>query len=229
MLKGIEDLASLHPSSEIFSSIKPNVEESFQNLIMREQSKNMSLMESFMKVKKELTKEKVEREALECKHYEMEERLKVIQEANDRYNQLKAQYQKGEQERKKYVDQIDWLRGREEEIIKRMDLDEIDLMTERLAIYGVEARNISPKAPKRNPKIPKLDLEKVQLLKDQDEEDYEEEEEEEEVKSSQKQFLYDGSVVVSNDSGDRLRELQSRKEQVIALLNQTYGDEGAND
>jgi hypothetical protein len=186
-----------------------------------------------MKVKKEITKERVEREALECKYEETQERLKLIRQADAEYKELKQRYANCERDRKKFTEQIDWLKNREEEIIKRIDLDEIDLVTERLEVYGVDSKKPSDKKPKKkHTKVPKLDLYKVQKMreKDDEEEEYEEEEEEaeEDIKSSQKQYFKEGSAVVSDDSFEREKELRTRKEQVIALLNQTYGDEGGH-
>ena len=69
-----------------------------------------------------------------------------------------------------------------------MDLNEIDLVTERLGIFGLEIESKPPKSkPKHYPKIPKLDLRRIMKMKE-DEEEYEEEEEEaeEDIKSSQK-------------------------------------------
>ena len=109
-----------------------------------------------------------------------------------------------------------------------MDLNEIDLVTERLGIFGLEIDEKPPKPkPKHHPKIPKLDLRKILKMKEDEEEEYEEEEEEaeEDIKSSQKKFFQDGSALVSDDSFERREELKHRKEQVIALLNKTYGEE----
>lgn len=110
-----------------------------------------------------------------------------------------------------------------------MDLNEIDLVTERLGIFGLQIEEKPIKTqPKYHSKIPKLDLKKLMKMKEEEnDEDYEEEEEEaeEDIKSSQKKFFQDGSALVSDDSFERREELKHRKEQVIALLNKTYGDE----
>lgn len=208
--------------------IKDGVEDGLQRLVSREKFKNISLQDTLNKIKKALTKEKVEREALECKNAEMEKRIEKIKEVDAEYKRLKSQFAKCEEDRKKYTEQIDWLRSREEEVINRIDLDEIDLLTERLDIYGVvPSSNKKPKTVKPKYKIPKLDFEKVRLMKErEEEEEYEEEEEEtEDDANSHAKYLKDGKVIASDDSRERFEVLRQRKEQVIALLNQTYDNE----
>lgn len=244
------------------------MEDSLQRLVSSEKFKNICLVEALTKAKRELKKEKTEKETAENKYIETQERLKKvdlsIKQQRELHNQKKLQIQKEQQELKSklepnynnqgkqrktspdndleqklqrmvkvannYKEQIEWLKNREEEIIKRMDLNEIDLVTERLKIFGFETDEKPAKQKvKKHPKVPKLDFEKIMKMREEDEEEYEEEEEEveveEDVKSSQKQFLHDGSALVSDDSFDRREELKYRKEQVIALLNKTYGDE----
>lgn len=134
-----------------------------------------------------------------------------------------------------YEEQIEWYRKREVEIIKRMDLDEIDLITERLSVFGVDVSRRREEAKRNYPRIPKLDIEKCYKIKQredeegEDEGEYEEEEIEieEDIKSSQKKFFQDGSALVSDASAERREELKRRKEQVIALLyeNESNGSE----
>lgn len=69
------------------------------------------------------------------------------------------------------------------EFIKSMDLDDIDLITERLWIYGLTVEPNSSKNVKKSrkhPRVPKLDLDAVYKMieKDNEYEDYEEEEDE---------------------------------------------------
>jgi hypothetical protein len=229
MMKGIGEIADLHSSSHnFFSFIKEGIFDCMKRILSREKFKNISLMDTLMKINKEVDKTKIEREALECKLIEMKEKQMLYKQADIEYKELKKQYVKCEHDRKKFTEQIDWLKDREEEVIKRMDLNEIDLFTERLGIYGVDVpEEQNPKPMKRHPKVPRLDFEKLyQMMEYDNEEEYEEEEEEaeEDVKSSQKKYLQDGSALVSNDSEERMLELQSRKEQVIALLEKGVTD-----
>jgi hypothetical protein len=99
----------------------------------------------------------------------------------------------------KYHEQISWLHSREDEIINRLDLDEIDLQTERLTIYGVEKAHISSTKKPRKHKIPRLNFTKIYEMQENEDQEYESEEEEQEpeedVKSSQKKYLNDGSAL----------------------------------
>lgn len=175
--------------------VKDGIEDCLQRLLSREKFNNICLQDSMTKAKKELTKEKVEREALECQYLEMQERVKMTHKLDLEYRRLKQKQAELEKDQKKFYDQTEWLKNREEEIIKRLDLNEIDLITERLDIYGVEGSK--KKLPKKRVKhkIPPLDMERLEEMKNQDEMEYEEEEEEQEedMETSQGQYLQDGS------------------------------------
>lgn len=125
-----------------------------------------------------------------------------ISQKEKEYNKLTSQIKEQERERDKYVEKLDKLRKREEaakrkyaqnhkgdpkgsmpslDVIKSMDLDDIDLITERLWKYGLTFKDKSDrKKPKRHPKVPKLDLEIVfkMIEKENEYDEYEEEEEE---------------------------------------------------
>ena len=99
---------------------------------------------------------------------------------------------------------------REEAILERLDLDDIDLVTERLKIFqgGYSGEN---SIKKFKSKVPKLDFTKIFEWRDHVNRDESEEEEEEEY--------------ISSESFKRREELQRRKEEVIAILNKTYAEE----
>lgn len=66
IIKSLNDISELHPSSAIFfNMVKEGVEDCLQRLQSREKFKNICLLDSFTKAEKELKKEKIEREALE--------------------------------------------------------------------------------------------------------------------------------------------------------------------
>lgn len=139
-------------------------------------------------------------------------------------HKLKTELGEQAREKAKFKEQIQWLQSREEEVIKRLDLNEIDLVTERLEIYGVDVNKPSLNPNPQTHPIPVLDMEKIKLMKEQDEYEYEEEEEEEEDHATeQQQYLQDSSIVCSEN--EREDELRKRKEQVISLLNQTFHDD----
>lgn len=124
------------------------------------------------------------------------------------YDKLKKQIAQQEEHRDEYVETLDRLRKRESahmhkygkthngdpkgempplEVIKSMDLDDIDLITERLCKYGLtfehnkeNKKNAQIARRKHHPRVPKLDLEIVyrMLEKENEYDEYEEEEEE---------------------------------------------------
>lgn len=228
-LKSLAEIAELQPSSKhLFTMIKEGVEDCFQRLVSRENFKNILLRESVNKIQQEMKNETVNDKPIAGQNLETRELIGEIKKVDSNYKQLKNQFSQCEADHKKYLEQIQWLKDREEDIINRLDLDEIDLVTERLWIYGVAERKTAEKKPlKTYPKIPKLNFEEVYRMQAKDqEEDYEEEEEEtEEDNYSSKKFFKDGKVLASDDSHERLEKLKKRKEQVIALLNQTYDNE----
>ena len=163
-------------------------------------------------------------------------------------------YKETEKEHKDYERQIEWLKNREEVIknykrnilgtksftstssmMNQIDLDDIDLITERLNKFGVEVEKSKTHAYiYRHPKVPKLNFDEIFRLREQEnmyeegEEEDDEEEEiivEEELKSSNKKFFVNGSVLVSDQSNDRREKLRMRKEQVMEILSKTYGNE----
>jgi hypothetical protein len=108
-----------------------------------------------------------------------------------------------------------------------MDLDEIDLYTDRLGIFGVEVtEDKRPHKSQKHPRVPQLDMEKLHKMREEDEE-YEEEEEETdgELHSHGHHIINKSEIMASNESDERILELRNRKEQVIAMLNKTYGED----
>ena len=227
ILKSLKDVAELHPAStHFFNMVKEGVEDCLQRLLSREKFKNICLLDSFTKAEKELKKERIEREVLECQYTEMQERAKQMHKLDQEYRRLKLQEAEVDKEEDKYHEQLDWLRNREEEVIKRLDSEEIDLLTERLDIYGVDTQKpwLNELKKSKYLSIPPLDMNKLQEMKDMEEEEYEEEEEEEEdYKEELKNYTQDSSFICSEN--ERMDELKKRKDQVIALLNQTFQDE----
>ncbi|CAI2383580.1 unnamed protein product [Moneuplotes crassus] len=213
------EISEIHPfSTKLFVMIKEGVEDCLQRLHSREKFKNICLKDSLKKAESELKKERVERELLECQYAEMQQRIKTMHKLDQEYDKLKKQLDDQEKGSLKFREQIQWLQNREEEVIKRLDLNEIDLQTERLGVFGVEVDNNKQKET-QNPKIPPLNMDKLKLMKERDEYDYEEEEEEEDS-DVEKEYLEDGSLALSENK--REDELRRRKEQVISLLNQTF-------
>lgn len=228
LVKGVGEIAELHPSSyKFFNFIKEGVQDWLQRILSRENFKNISLLDAVQKTKNEITKVKVEREGIEWKLNEIQDKQKLLKEADEQYKELKSQFKKWEQDKKKFVSQIEWLKSREEEIIKRMDLDEIDLYTDRLGVFGVEvSEDKRPHKSQKHPRVPQLDLEKIYKMREEDDE-YEEEEEESErdAHSHGHHTINKSEIMASSESDERIRELRNRKEQVIAMLNKTYGED----
>jgi hypothetical protein len=129
----------------------------------------------------------------------MQERVKVMKKLDSEHNQLQSQLSQLENDDKNYHDQISWLHSREDEIIKRLDLNELDLHTERLDIYGVKKSQQSSSKKPRKHKIPRLNFAKLYEMQEQEDQEYESEEDEQEpeedVMSSQKKYLNDGSAL----------------------------------
>lgn len=228
-LKSLAEIADLQPSSKhLFTMIKEGVEDWFQRLVSRENFKNILLKESVNKIQQEMKNETVNDKPIAGQNLETKQLIGEIKKVDGNYKQLKNQLSQWEADHQKYMEQIQWLKDREEDIINRLDLDEIDLVTERLWIYGVgDGKKEDHKSAKPHPQIPKLNFEEVYRMRENDqEEDYEEEEEETEVENhSAKKFFKGEKTLASDDSYERLEKLRKRKEQVIALLNQTYDNE----
>lgn len=110
------------------------------------------------------------------------------------------------------------LRRREHEVIKRWDMDDIDLVTERLQflITGKEHPTHNERIAKASKqlrkrfRIPKLDLKRVTKLQQEENEEYESEEEE-----SETQHFHSKNGFASTESAERKTELQSRKDKII--------------
>lgn len=97
--QGLVEVSDLHPSSsQLFTLIKDGVEDCLQRLLSREKFKNICLQDSSKKVQQELTKEQVEREALECQYTEMKERVKQIKKVEQEHSELQQQLKQLEQE-----------------------------------------------------------------------------------------------------------------------------------
>jgi hypothetical protein len=100
-IKSLGDISNLHPSTcQLFSTIKEGVEDCLNRLVSREKFKNICLQDSWNKSKKELTKEQVEREALECQYFEMQERVQVMKKLDLEHQKLEAQLSQLENEDK---------------------------------------------------------------------------------------------------------------------------------
>ena len=239
-------MSDVHPaSSQLFLALKDGIEDSLQQLISRKKFDNIKLADQFVGAKKQLKKIKIEREALESWYFEMQERLKEIEVANQKiegklkeqatqltsehkfnlqqkdkeYSVLKSQILPQESKRDELVDLLDKLRKKQVSLhgkygrtkggdpkgsmpsdidyIKSMDLDDIDLITERLCKYGLTFDNSTHSQKQRKmqikrPKIPKLDLDIVfrMLEEDNEHEEYEEEEEEMEEECNSGKQLY---------------------------------------
>ena len=83
----------------------------------------------------------------------------------------------------------------------------------------------------RNRRVPLLDFTKIyeqRELDNQEEEedeiDEEEFEEEDDVASQFNEFFVEGTPIVSDQSGSRIEELGRRKDDVIAILNETAAE-----
>jgi hypothetical protein len=138
-----------------------------------------------------------------------------LKQKDKEYERLKSQIVAQEQQSNEFVELLDKLSKRDEamhgeysrtrkgdpkgdmpsiDYIKDMDLDDIDLITERLCKYGLTFDGTTASqvlVKNQRPKIPKLDLEIVlkMLEKDNEYDEYEEEEEEaEEECASGKSF-----------------------------------------
>ena len=115
--------------------------------------------------------------------------------------------------------------------LNKLDLDEYNLTSDDL-------RSEKSKKYKRgmdtkgHPLVPKLNFDKIyawreqQQLEDfQDEDQEEEEEEEEELLTENEKFLFEGSMIPTNASIDRKKELEQRKEEIYAALNKESADD----
>lgn len=154
---------------------------------------------------------------------------------------------KRKKENKVLSQEVRKLRKRELEIIKRWDMDDIDLVTERMKLIKsstssnmsksiiplakiIESLKIKKKA--KNPKkVPMLDFTRVYEIQQEQNMEYEEEEEEDE-EEQEYGMTTPNSLIVNNfidhshlsESAKRQIELQSRKDKIIAILNNQYED-----
>lgn len=119
--------------------------------------------------------------------------------------------------------QVKALRRREIEIIKRWDLDDVDLVTERLKILK---SSTSATEAKRNSKkrcrVPKLDFTRVYEIQHEQNEEFEEEEEEDEEEDMNGEYYHEGHSTHLSESAHRQVELQKRKDKIISILNNCY-------
>jgi hypothetical protein len=124
----------------------------------------------------------------------------MLEDQKEAVKELRVKVARQMERNKKLGGLVKELRKREIEIVKRWDLDDIDLVTERLNMFRSHESKSKPsgrevkilfvetKKPKsrkkKHPKIPKLDFTRVYEIQQEQNEDYEEEEEEDEEEYS---------------------------------------------
>jgi hypothetical protein len=147
-----------------------------------------------------------------------------------KYNDLERRYKKLNSENEELKLVMDQIRKKDFDILRKLDLDDYNLTSDDLR----SERNKKYKRGmdcKGHPLVPRLDFKKMyewkeqQELEDGQEEEPEEEEEEEELLTENEKFLFKGSSLQSDNSITRRKELDKRKENVIAILNKTYAEE----
>ena len=164
---------------------------------------------------------------------ELKQENKNLQSKISKNKEAERKLVKLENENKEMKMVLEEFKKNDFDILKKLDLDEYnltsdDLRSERNKKYkkGMETKG--------HPLVPKLDFQKIrdwrkqQELEDGDEIEVEEEEEEEELLTENEKFFFKGSEIPSNASLSRKKELEKRKEDVIAILNKTYADEDGN-
>ena len=214
--------------------IRENLEKLFHSLIYKKKEQNESLSDQIENVKKDAAKERKLKENIESKNTELQNQIDQIlaakqdeeakfkkvlnnmkskhqdslDEIDDKSNAVRNKVQKLMKLNEQLSHQVKILRKREIEIVKRWDLDDVDLVTERLKILKT-SHSYKKNSKKRN-KVPKLDLTRVYEIQNEQNEDFEEEEEEEEEEflTQHKGYFVGDDGLVTSDSMQRELELQ---------------------
>ncbi len=108
------------------------------------------------------------------------------------------------------MSEVKWLKSQTEEILKRLDLDEIDLQTERLKIFFTSGANSWKSSLKKELLVPRLDFSKIfewreQQNQEEEEEELDEEEfeEEDDIKSEYNEYFAAGTDLHTDSSATR--------------------------
>lgn len=234
-LRALEEITKSNPESMgWFMYIRENLEKLFHSLIYKKKEQNESLSDQIENIKKETTKERKLKENIELKNTELQAQIdKIIaakqeeeakfkkalsqlknkhqdslDEISNKNSSVKGKVQKLMKLNEQLSQQVKVLRKREIEIVKRWDLDDVDLVTERLKILKT-SQSYKKNSKKRN-KVPKLDLTRVYEIQNEQNEEYEEEEEEEEDEflTQHKGYFVGDDGLVTSDSMQRELELQ---------------------
>lgn len=135
-----------------------------------------------------------------------------------------------EKENKELKSKIEKVMKKDFDILQKLDLDEYNITSDDLRSdpNGKHTKGVHCKG---HPLVPKLNFEKIFAWREQqddddaEEGDVEESEEEEELMTEHEKFMFKGSELQSDISLARRKELEHRKEEVIAILNKTYAED----
>jgi hypothetical protein len=161
---------------------------------------------------------------------EMKQENKSLTNQISKIKNFEQKYKNLESENKELRGKLEELMKHDFDILKKLDLDEYNLTSDDLRsernkkyIKGMEAKG--------HPLVPKLNFRKIyewreqQDMDDMQDDDDEEEEEEEDLLTENEKFMPKGSELQSIVSRARREEMEKRKEDVIAILNDTYAEE----
>uniref|UniRef100_A0A7S3KP93 Uncharacterized protein n=1 Tax=Euplotes crassus TaxID=5936 RepID=A0A7S3KP93_EUPCR len=214
-LRALSEVAQSNPEcSSLFNYITELVDSLFQSLLKKKNDENESIAQKIEKTKKEILEERRGKEKAQNLYQKLlaaGDNITTMEEKRSLIQQMHQKIQNKEEQNKQLALEVRKLRKRELEIIKRWDMDDIDLVTERLKlIKSTASSDFSKKSSKLNKKarksniVPTLDFTRVYEIQNEQNMDYEEEEEEDE----EEQEFDHGHL---SESAKRQIELQSRK------------------
>lgn len=236
-LRTLEEVATSNPDSRsLFMYVRENLEKLFHSLLHKKKEENEHISSKIEALKKELQNErKLKQKAVQlnescqqeikasAQSKNSDDFLETLQEKMDKNQDLKRKIERQEALNQQMAAQVKALRKREIEIIKRWDLDDVDLVTERLKILKSSTSAMDGKKnPKKRCRVPKLDFTRVYEIQHEQNEEFEEEEEEDEEEDMQGEYYHEGHSTHLSESAHRQVELQKRKDKIIAILNNCY-------
>lgn len=252
--QSLEELGEHMPQlASLFYLLRDGYEDSTRRIMMGERGKMNQLSEEVIRLQKEIKQLKNDKRQVDLQKYSKLEVKNKMLESQLRQQEMshsldlkhvedvsKRQVEKFKKEAEKYkqekcnlMKEIKRMRKWEEQIVERIDLDELDLHTDRLGgLFPPQTdRPSSANRSDTEAPVPPLDFQRIyewrEALNAEEEEEEEgelDEEEEDDVHTENREFFYDGTEIDSTASDKRKDSLERRKEEIIALLNDEEGE-----
>lgn len=225
--------------SSLFYLLRDGYEDSTRRIMMGEQGKTNQLSEEVIRLQKENKQLKNEKRSVDMQKFSKMEVKNKMLESQLRQQEMshsldlkhledvsKRQVEKHKKEAEKYkqeknnlMREIKRMRKWEEQIVERIDLDELDLHTDRLGgLFPPQTdRPSSANGSADEAPVPPLDFQRIyewrEALNAEEEEEEEvegelDEEEEDDVHSSNREFFYSGTEINSDASNERKDSLE---------------------